>query len=290
MRIGETKMIAITRLISAFLTVAVMATVSTSIQNRPVEPVRLQRFVRDLEWIREEKFLQVGFDILPLDKETALLFGSLGNGAATFGSVMLRSEDGGRNWTEVMSPVPGSGIWEVVYTESGLLWALVVWQTESPAEAKLYKSEDKGKTWRRVCTLRKRYHDGEPENLRFVDDRHGLLEMYYGDQAGPKHEGVWTLETKDGGRTWRETGRITLAEYQDRQKREEERKAHSDVVRGRDGSEWTLVSVPGQFGDEPEQVHIRRRLPGEDSWSTMRSIARDFDVLGMEIIERQLRK
>src|SRR5437762_4932006 len=174
------KMLSITKIISALLTIAVMATVGNSVQNRPIQPIRLQRFSRDMDWMREEKLLQVRFAILPLDKETALLFGSLGNGAATLGSLMLRSEDGGRNWTEVMSPVCGSGIWEVVYTESGLLWALVVWQTESPAEVRLYKSKDKGKTWRRVSKLRKRYYDGVPGNLRF-DDKHGLIEMYYDD-------------------------------------------------------------------------------------------------------------
>ena len=194
-------MLKTTRTISALLSIAVMAKGVSSLQNRPVQPIRLKKFSRDLDWIREEKLLQVGFDILPLDKETALLFGSLGNGAATFGSLMLRSGDGGRNWTEVMSPVRGSSIWEVAYTESGLVWALVVWQTESPAEVRLYRSEDRGKTWRQVSKVPKRYYDGVPENLRFIDDKHGLIEMYYGDQAGPKLEGLWTMETKDGGRT-----------------------------------------------------------------------------------------
>ena len=193
-----------------------------------------------------------------------------------------------------MAPVRGSGIWEVTCTESGLLWALVVWETESPAAVKLYKSEDNGKTWRQVSKLRKRYYDGMPENLRFTDDKHGLIEMYYGDQAGPKHEGVWTMETTDGGRTWRETGRISLADYEERQKKEEESKdSSSDVVRGRDGSEWKLVWEGGLIEGklvEPEQIDICRRLPGETSWSTMRTIARDFDVTGMEIIERQVKK
>ena len=284
------KMLSITKIISALLTIAVIGTVGNSVQNSPIQPIRLQGFSRDMDWIGEDKLLQVGFAILPLDKETALLFGSLGNGAATLGSLMLRSEDGGRNWTEVMSPVRGSGIWEVVYTKSGLLWALVVWQTESPAEVRLYKSEDKGKTWRRVSKLRKRYYDGVPENLRFADDKHGLIEMYYGDNAGPEHAGVWTMETKDGGRSWHETGRMTLAEYEERQKKQEEGKDSSDVVRGRDGSEWSLVWELGLTGNEPERIHIRRRLPGEESWSTMRSIGRDFDVFGMEIIERQVKE
>jgi sortilin (neurotensin receptor 3) len=280
----------IIKIISALLTVAVTAPVGNCLQDTPRQPIRLQKFSRDLNWLREEKLLQVGFGILPLDKETVLLFGSLGNGAATFGSLMLRSEDGGRNWTEVMAPVRGSGIWEVVYTETGLLWALVVWQNESPAEVRLYKSEDKGKTWRRVAKLHKRYYDGAPENLRFADDKHGLIEMYYGDHAGPEHEGVWTMETKDGGRTWHETGRMTLAECEVRQKKEQASKDSSDVVRGRDGSDWRLVWELGLTGNEPEQIHIRRRLPGEESWNTMCGIARDFDVLGMEIIERQVKK
>ena len=184
------------KLISSLLTVAFIATVGNALQDSPILPIRLQNFSRDLDWLREEELLQIGFDVFPLDKETALLYGSLGNGAGTFGSLMLRSEDGGRNWTEVMRPVRGSGIWEVTCTESGLLWALVVWQTESPAEVRLYRSEDRGKTWRQVSKVPKRYYDGMPENLRFTDDKHGLIEMYYGDQAGPKHEecGLWRLQ------------------------------------------------------------------------------------------------
>jgi len=282
-------MITVTRTISVLLAIAVMATVGNSLQNGPPQPMRLQKFSRDLEWLREEKLIEVSFDILPLDKQNALLYGSLRDLGGTVGSLMLRSEDGGRNWAEVMAPVRGSGVWELAYTASGMLWALVVWQQESPADARLYKSEDKGKTWRWVTKLKKRYHDGWPENLRFFDDKHGLLEMYYGDQAGPENEGLWTLETNNGGRSWHEIRRITLAEYEEREKKEEERRDSSNIVRARDGSEWTLVPV-GLEGDEPEQLQIRRRLPGEASWTTMRSMAYDFEVSGNELIERRLKQ
>jgi len=280
-----------TKIISSFLTIALMATVGAALQDSRPQPIRLQKFSKEtVDWLAQEKeSTQIGVGILPLDRETALLFGSLYTSAAPVGALMLRSEDGGRSWTQVMAPIHGSSVWEVVYTDSGLLWALVVWSVESPGEVTLYKSEDKGRTWRRMAKVPKRYHSGQPRNLTFADSKRGLIEMYYGEDADPEHEGVWTMETKDGGRTWRETGRITLAEFEERLRKEEESKGSlSDVVRGRDGSEWRLVEEIERIG--AEQIHIYRRLPGETSWSAMRSISKGFEVSGGEIIERQVKR
>src|SRR5262245_5946071 len=280
-----------TKIISSFLTIALMATVGAALQDSRPQPIRLQKFSKEtVDWLAEEKeSVQIGVGILPLDKETALLFGSLHTSAAPVGALMLRSEDGGRSWTQVMAPIDGSSVWEVVYTDGGLLWALVVWMTESPGEVTLYKSENKGRTWRRIAEAPKRYYDGQPLSLTFADRKRGLIEMYYGDDAGPEHEGVWTMETKNGGRTWRETGRITLAEFEERLRKEEERKGSlSDTVRGRDGSEWRLVDEIERIG--AGQIHIYRRLPGETSWSAMRSISMRFEVSGGEIIERQVKR
>ena len=129
--------------------------------------------------------------------------------------------------------------------------------------------------------------------INFADDKHGAIEMYYGDQTGRKHEGLWTMETHDGGRTWLNTARITLAEYEERQKQQEESNDSSSVVRAPSGSEWKIVVKDGQIEGEhvePERLDICRRLGGELSWSTMRTIARDFEVSGMEITERQVKK
>jgi len=80
-----------------------------------------------------------------------------------------------------------------------------------------------------------------------------------------------------------------LAEFEERLRKEEERKGSlSDTVRGRDGSEWRLVEEIERIG--AEQIHIYRRLPGETSWSAMRSISKGFEVSGGEIIERQVKR
>ena len=85
-----------------------------------------------------------------------------------------------------------------------------------------------------------------------------------------------------------------MADYEERQKKEEASKeSSSDVVRGRDGSEWKLVWEGGLIEGkpvEPEHIDVCRRLPEEISWSTMRTLARDFDVSGVEIVERQVKK
>jgi hypothetical protein len=140
-----------------------------------------------------------------------------------------------------------------------------------------------------MATLGAALQDSQPRSLTFADSKRGRIEMYYGEDAGPEHEGVWTMETKDGGRTWRETGRLTLAEFEERLRKEEESKDPlSGAVRGRDGSEWRLVEESARTG--AEQIQIYRRLPGETSWSAMRLIAKDFEVSGGEIIERQVKR
>jgi hypothetical protein len=279
------------KIISSLLIGALMATVGNAFQHSQTERIRFRKFSKEtLDWLTKEKeVLRIGLGILPLDRDTVLLFGSLHTFAAPVGTLMLRSEDGGRSWTEVMAPIPGSSIWEVVHTGGGLLWALVVWTTESPGEVTLYKSEDRGKTWKRVAGVPKRYYNGQPDNLTFADDKHGLVEMYYGEDAGAEHEGVWTMETRDGGRTWREKERVTLADLERRrQKAKESEDSSSGAVSGRDGSEWRIVEEGERMEDE--RVHIRRRLPGEVSWSTIRTIARYFEVSGGEVIERQVKR
>jgi hypothetical protein len=80
-----------------------------------------------------------------------------------------------------------------------------------------------------------------------------------------------------------------LAEFEERLSKEEASKdSLSDVVRGRDGSEWRLVEESERTG--AGQIHVYRRLPGETFWSAMRSIAKDFEVSGGEIIERQVKR
>jgi hypothetical protein len=196
------------------------------------EQIQFRRYPKEtLEGVAAEKdLLRIGFEILPIDKDTIFLYGDLRTAAASIGTFILRSDDAGRSWTESMNPVEGSTVDGIVFSgrESG--WALVMWTIEGPGDVSLYRSRDSGKSWKKVSDIPKRHHWGWPNGFTFSDDSNGTVEMFYGDAAGPEIEGLWLLKTADGGRTWRGTRKLSGAEYEKQRLKSSEAKALSPDI------------------------------------------------------------
>ncbi|HEY8185290.1 MAG TPA: hypothetical protein VIF64_04440 [Pyrinomonadaceae bacterium] len=238
------------------------------------EQIQFRRYPKEtLEGVAAEKdLLRIGFEILPIDKDTIFLYGDLRTAAASIGTFILRSDDAGRSWTESMNPVEGSTVDGIVFSgrESG--WALVMWTIEGPGDVSLYRSRDSGKSWKKVSDIPKRHHWGWPNGFTFSDDSNGTVEMFYGDAAGPEIEGLWLLKTADGGRTWRGTRKLSGAEYEKQRLKSSEAKALSpDIFSAHDGSQWKVE-------EEGELIHILRRLPADQSWKVICTTPAYFEV------------
>jgi hypothetical protein len=198
-----------------------------------------------------------GYGIYPLNKDTVLLFGELRTPAASIRSLLLRSDDGGKSWREVMSPVYGSEVIEVFFHDAHVGWALVAWTTEGPGDLALYRSKDGGKSWRKISDIPKRHFSGWPISMRFSDGKNGMIKLLYDGSGDPRTDGLVTLNTKNGGRSWHETSHLALDEYE--RGNEERKEAEGRMVVGQDSSQWQLLGADGE-------VRILRRLHSDETW------------------------
>ncbi len=158
-----------------------------------------------LQWM-EDLAARDGLDLSiagidALDKDRVYLFGGLSTRPGTFRSVLLRSDDGGLHWAEVMPPVIGSDIQQITLVGQNQGWALVLWTVEGPGPVLLYHTADAGLTWTPLVEIPKKMALGYPYRMVFSDEMHGQIDMKEWEQ-------LVILTTSDGGRTWRETGSV----------------------------------------------------------------------------------
>ncbi len=208
------------------------------------------------QWMKPPLEADVYLDasgIYALDKGVAFLYGGLTVPVDMRHSVLLRTEDGGKHWVEVMNPEDGSDVLQVVFGNGGGGWALVMWTVEGPGAPLLYHTQDYGRTWTKLSDVPKWVWYGWPIRMKFFDSMHGQITIVY-DAGLSETNRIAFLSTSDGGLTWRETSSIpitdenaeaTLAPY----------KPNLRVALGQDGSLWRL-----EPGDWEKPVIVRRNL------------------------------
>ena len=210
------------------------------------------------QWEADQHGLALGSaGIYSLNKDTVFLFGELRTPGASIRSLLLRSGDRGKSWTEVMFPVHGSEVIEVFFHDAHVGWALVGWTTEGPGDLALYKSKDGGNGWRKISDIPKQHHSGWPISMRFSDEKNGMIKLLYDGSGDPRTDGLFTLSTKNGGRKWHETSHLALDVYE--RGNEERKEAEGRIVVGQDGSQWQLL-------DDDREVRILRRLHSGETW------------------------
>jgi photosystem II stability/assembly factor-like uncharacterized protein len=171
--------------------------------NTPFDPDGVQ-------WMEEQADdfgLHFGAAILALDQDTAFLYGGLAVPAGTLRSLLLRTEDGGDHWQEVMEPVRGSGVEMLTFLDQGEGWALVLWVVEGAGPITLYHTTDYGLTWEELGEVPKWQWYGYPTRMTFTDSLHGQIVVIY-DGGMPDTNRAAILTTTDGGQTWQETDSI----------------------------------------------------------------------------------
>ena len=114
----------------------------------------------DIGWMTEQAD-EFGVDLnvsglCAIDKDVAFLFGGVGVAAGTIRSLLLQTVDGGKSWREVMSPVLGSELTHVAFSDHQHGWALAMWAVEGPGNMLLFGSTDEGKSWRELTDLNNR--------------------------------------------------------------------------------------------------------------------------------------
>lgn len=193
------------------------STNQVSLTNTPAIQISEVQFLNPtidyngISWMREqakENPLRLDtWGIYAIDSKTAFLFGDMSLPAGSLQSILLRTDDSGKHWNEVMNPIPASSVIEVTILQSGEGWSLICWTVEGIGEVSLYHTVDYGKTWNKLSDVPKKQVFGYPTKMTFSDRLNGQIDMNY---EGDIHPRVAFLTTKDGGRNWQETGAYSL--------------------------------------------------------------------------------
>ncbi|AWA29845.1 photosystem II stability/assembly factor-like protein [Flavobacterium magnum] len=126
-------------------------------------------------------------EILFIDENTGFVSGKDDNGG-----VILKTVDGGANWTPLYhSGIPGEYVWKLqdLHGDGQILFGSV--ESVSPLLGKLVRSTDGGANW-----VSKEVPDTDIQAVGFVSETHGWM--------GGHATGL--LETTDGGDIWTDTG------------------------------------------------------------------------------------
>jgi hypothetical protein len=219
----------------------------------------------DIGWMSEQAE-EMGVDLSvnglrAIDRDVAFFFGGVRVPAGTIRSFLLRTSDGGTSWHEVMTPVLGSELMHVAFSDPQHGWALAQWAVEAAGTMVLFGSTDGGKTWRQLAEIPgaqvRAPPDGYPLGMTFTSALMGEIELSYSSEPAAlddTREEIVTLATQDGGVTWRMAGRETR-----KSSAAETPPVHHG--RGFDSTDWTLD--PHAAGDP---IIVRRYDREQDAW------------------------
>jgi hypothetical protein len=230
------------------------------------------------QWL-EEQAMESGVELFPwgiyaLNKDIVFLFGSLQVPARSIRSVLLRSNDEGKHWREVMQPETGSDVTELIFVEGGYGWALVLWTVEGAGPACLYHTTDHGASWQKLSDIPFFGGHSATFDMQFFDKQHGQVRVEILDGEA----GCCLLDSTDGGLTWEETSGCQSADECDFGWR------NHITVWAQDASQWQLKVQSFDVPRELRQIKISRRLPSEEMWALVSSIPVHFEYSNGQLV------
>jgi hypothetical protein len=158
--------------------------------------------------------MQIGYDfdlnvgIFAVDESLVFLFGSIGEFSDyPLQSTILRSEDGGQHWIEVMKPEQISRVIDFQMLESGNGWALTQVRDEAVGKITLFHTTDLGMSWEKLSEIPKDTLLGFPTLMYFGNDAEGQIDIVYPYEMPAGY--ISHLSSYDGGKSWKETGRYS---------------------------------------------------------------------------------
>jgi len=139
--------------------------------------------------------------IASLNGQVIWVGGSYRTAAQSYRSLMWRSLDGGRSWSEIDEWMAGSEVCEIFILDEQRVWFITAWSVEgSQAPYFIFRTDDGGKTWRRTETP---MPSGIVTSLSYVTDFFFETplrgEITFVSTMGEMH----TYRSLDGGATWR---------------------------------------------------------------------------------------
>jgi photosystem II stability/assembly factor-like uncharacterized protein len=121
--------------------------------------------------------------------------------------LVFTTADGGRSWLEspaegMPAALPGEGAFAASGTCIAVQGKMHAWfGTGGPAGARVFRSADRGRTWRVASTAMMSGKTAGIFSVTFRDARHGMA--VGGDYTKEREVGNNVVWTSDGGKTWR---------------------------------------------------------------------------------------
>lgn len=135
-------------------------------------------------------------EIRTFDFNEALMTGYFASSIGAIQSSVLRTQDGGVTWKEVMPPVEGSTVVATKFfpNHSGLL--LTHWEVEASGDVNVFSTQNDGRTWQKVRTVPR---PSFPCSLAdaTIQSAQNITLLFECENESRK------LTSTNGGRTWR---------------------------------------------------------------------------------------
>jgi hypothetical protein len=213
----------------------------------------------------EAKINEFGFalsvnGIYAVDSNVAFLWGSFGAPGGTYRSFLLRSDNGGKSWQEVMMPGYGGGVMFLTFKENFGL-AVSAWTIEAFGPLQIFGTTDFGENWQHLSSAG--HTLGIPLGLRIEDERNWQITMLF--ETGFPDSRVAVLTTNDGGLLWKETRNKFFEDFDG--KRQEAIEQYALIEVNQPGTQWgwgcsqDICLANGQDGSN-WQVY----LDNSDTW------------------------
>jgi hypothetical protein len=183
-----------------------------------------------------------------LGNNRLLVAGNLHSNSATFSSILLLSEDGGKTWIEAHERLPQTALEAVQFADFSTGWIAGQTLTTLPRDPFFLVTADGGKTWRkrpvydesRVAVIDSFHFESRTDGWMVIDR----------SRAGEPNQKYESYETKTGGDTWmlREASATPIKPKKPRTTADSGFRLRADAasktyrVEQRMGQRWTLAA------------------------------------------------
>ena len=264
-------------------------------QNVPVpEMTELLPYSTSITSVLEKQFNETTFELFisrmySIDSGLIFLAGVFRSPSAVFRSVLLRSDNGGKSWQEVMQPGYGGSVFFLTFNNDFGL-AILAWNIEAVGSLQFFGTIDYGNNWEHLGEFEHIW--GRPLGLKVEDELNWQITMLY--ETGFSDSRVAILRTKDGGSSWEEIKNTFFGDFDGSQEEAIELYAPKEVdqpgiqwgfgcsdnlcsATGRDGSEWRVYS-----GDSASWI-IQQWSAINQDWETYSILQRKYRYVDGEM-------